>query len=79
MDLYRSYNNKLGHRNRGILLHIFRGIFSEFSEGGRPYRKMVQHPILDTFYEVQFAANPYSCTDCGRNFKTNFGGTNFVL
>jgi hypothetical protein len=79
MDLYMSYNNKLGHRNQGILLHIFRGIFSKISKGGRSYRKMVQHPVLDTFYEVKFSANPYSGTDCGTNFKTDFGGTNCVL
>jgi hypothetical protein len=58
------YRSKLGHGNRGSLLHVFQGsFFSEFSEGGRPYRKRIQQPILGTFYEVLFSANPYSCTD----------------
>jgi hypothetical protein len=79
MDPYKSYNNKLGHKNRGSLLHIFRGSFFEFSEGGRSYRKRVQQPVLGTFYKVLFSANPYSCTDCGTDFKTDFGGIDFVL
>jgi hypothetical protein len=52
MDPYMSYNNKLGHGNRGILLHIFRGRFLSFlkevSRTGRGYNNL----FWATFYEV---------------------------
>jgi hypothetical protein len=68
----------LAQKSRQEVAH-FRGSFSEFSEGGRSYRKKVQQPVVGTFFEVPISANPYSCTDCGTNFKADLWWDSFVL
>jgi hypothetical protein len=45
-DLYRLYNSKLGHGNRGSLLHVFQGIdfflsfLKEVNRTGRGYNSL---------------------------------------